>query len=72
MSAKNAKQFVFRYDGIAASDEIVEDLDGVLQTPEKDHIIHCKNRPWKVVHVITQISGSGAIPVVRVFLTDEL
>jgi hypothetical protein len=67
---KNARQFVYRYDGDAKSDEVVEDFDGEITVPEKDQVIPRNGRNWRVVAVVTQqtLSNPPAIPVCRVFL----
>jgi hypothetical protein len=74
MVKKNAKQMVYRYNGDATSDEVEVDRDGEITVPERDQIVMRKDKRWKVVHVITEVTVAGpqAIPVVRVFLTDQL
>lgn len=74
MASKNAKQFVYRYNGVEASEEVEVDRDGEIPVPAHGEIIKRKGKDWKVVHVITQetVAGERAIPVVRVFLTDQL
>ncbi len=74
LASKNAKQFVYRYNGIEASEEVEVDRDGEVAVPVQGDIIVCKGKEWKVVAVMIQetVSGPQAIPVVRVFLTDQL
>jgi hypothetical protein len=72
MSRKNAKQIVYRYNGVESSDEVEVDYDGDVPTPRTGDILSRKGKNWKAVHIITETSGSGAIPVLRVFLTDQL
>jgi len=68
---RNARQFVYRYDGNANSDEVVEDFDGEVLVPEKGQVIPRNGKNWRVVEVLTEqtLSNPGAIPVCRVFLT---
>jgi hypothetical protein len=70
--SNNMKQFVYRYNGVESSDEVEVDHDGEIPTPNRDDIITRKGKRWKAVHVITQVSSDGSVPVVRVFLTDQL
>lgn len=72
MSTRSPKQFVYRYNGVESSEEVEQDFDGEMEMPVKDKVIHRKGKPWKVVHVLTEVSTSGAIPVVRVFLADGI
>lgn len=70
----SAKQIVFRYNGEPASDEVEVDLGGDIRIPQKGDVIERKGKRWKVVQVNTETSlnAKGPIPVVRVFLTDQL
>lgn len=74
MASKNAKQFVYRYNGVEASEEVEVDWDGEVAVRKQGDIIRRKGNEWKVVAVMTQetVAGPPAIPVVRVFLTDQL
>jgi hypothetical protein len=74
MASKNAKQFVYRYNGVEASEEVEVDRDGEIAIPKQGDIITRKGKDWKVVTVMIQetVAGPQAIPVVRVFLTDQL
>lgn len=73
MASKDAKQIVYRYNGVEASEEVELDRDGVIPTPVQGDILTRKGKQWKVIHVITQVTVAGepALPVVRVFLTDQ-
>ena len=72
MPAKDAKQFVYRYNGVQGSEEVEPDLDGEIPVPQKDQVIARKGKNWKIVNVLIEesLSAKGPIPVVRVFLTD--
>ncbi len=65
------KTIVFRYDGDPKSEEEVSDLDGEIDTPQKDHVITRKGARWKVVHVITELGAAGQVPIVRAFLAKH-
>jgi len=68
MVAKNAKQIVYRYNGMAESDEVKVDLEGETRVPQKDEVLRRKEKSWRVVHVIEENAPDGRIPVFRVFL----
>jgi len=72
MPGSDAKQLVYRYDGDENGEEIVQDLNGAITTPQKDQVILRNGKLWRVVFVTTEfsISRTGPIPVVRVFLVD--
>jgi hypothetical protein len=74
MASKNVKQFVYRYNGVEASEEVELNRDGEIAVPKQGDIITRKGKEWKVVAVIIQetVAGPQAIPVARVFLTDQL
>ena len=66
------KTIVYRYDGDSASEEDITDLDGEMETPQKDAVLTRKGARWKVVHVITELSTApGQLPIVRVFLAKH-
>lgn len=71
MAVKMAKQFVYRYNGVESSDEVEQDLAGEMEVPAKDGFLNIKGKIWRVNHVITERSRKSAIPVVRLFLTDQ-
>jgi hypothetical protein len=70
---RSAQQIVYRYNGDASTDEVEFDQDGDQEVPQKDSIITRKQGRWKVVHVIVEetVSVPKAVPVHRVFLTDQ-
>jgi hypothetical protein len=72
MAAKDAKQFVYRYNGDAKSEEVEPDMLGEASVPEKDNIVFRQGKNWKVVHLITEIGSDDRLPVIRVFLTDQI
>ena len=74
MGARDAKQFVFRYNGVENSEEVEEDLDGEMPVPQKDQLVERGGKSWRVlaVNVEHSLSRSGPIPVVRVFLSDQI
>jgi hypothetical protein len=74
MASKNAKQFVYRYNGVEASEEVEVDRDGEVRVPMQGDIITRKGKEWKVIAVIVEqtVAGPSAIPVVRIFLTDQV
>jgi hypothetical protein len=67
---KQARQFVFRYNGDPTSDEVVPDLEAEVPIPEAGNTVERNGKNWRVVHIIKDLSAAGAIPVVRVFLSD--
>jgi hypothetical protein len=71
MSAKNAKQIVYRYNGDENSEELEVDLDGEVILPQPGEFMIRKGKQWKAVHRVVESSGAGAIPVVRLFLSDH-
>lgn len=73
MGVKDAKQFVYRYNGDVKSEEVEQDLDGKVEVPHRGQLIVRNGKNWRVIHVETQsfLNKSGPIPVVRVFLTEQ-
>ena len=71
--SRERKKVVYRYNGEADSDEVVQDLDGEITIPEKGATIRRMERDWKVVHVTTELSVSNPklLPVHYVFLSDK-
>jgi hypothetical protein len=69
--SKQARQYVFRYNGDASSEEVVPDLDAEIPVPNNMDVIERHGKKWKVVHMIKELSGVGAITVIRVFLSDQ-
>lgn len=67
-----AKQVVYRYNGDPNSDEVVVDSFGEMGVPDWGAIIERKGKQWKVVKVDVETGAKGALPVYRVFLSDQL
>lgn len=69
---ENARQLVYRYEGDANTDEVIQDLDGEIPVPGIGDVIMRRGNKWKVVKVIREHlqSNPSAIPVHRVFLTS--
>ncbi|MGO8719979.1 MAG: hypothetical protein ACLQMO_12285 [Acidobacteriaceae bacterium] len=67
-----AKQIVYRYNGDVSSEEVVVDYDGEFPTPQAGDIVERNGKNWKAVQVMIESSNSGAIPILRAFLTDQL
>ncbi len=65
------RQFVYRYDGDAGSDEVEVDLQDEIPIPERNQVLQRKGKSWKVALVQTErsVSHPPALPVYRVFLT---
>jgi hypothetical protein len=74
VNSTQAKQVVYRYNGVASSEEVEVDADGTVQVPDKDSIVTRNGSRWKVVQTNLQfnVSGSKELPILRVFLTDKL
>jgi hypothetical protein len=74
MAGTQAKQVVYRYNGVEASEEVELDDDGTVPVPQKDSIINRKGSRWKVVQTNMQYNASGTreLPILRIFLTDKL
>jgi hypothetical protein len=47
MDTDGAKQLVYRYNGIAQSDEVEVDLNGEKPIPQKDQVIVRNGKQWK-------------------------
>lgn len=71
MSFRGAKQIVYRYNGDEASEELEVDLDGEVLLPQTGEFTIRKGKQWKAIHRIVESSGAGAIPIIRIFLTDQ-
>jgi len=72
MTSKNAKQVVYRYNGVQSSDEIEFDRYGENPTPIQGSLVNRNGKSWKVVGVMTEVSSDGSIPIERIFLTDQM
>ena len=71
MSSQGAKQIIYRYNGDEQSEELEVDLDGEVLLPQIGAFMIRKGKQWKAVHRIIESSGAGAIPIIRIFLTDQ-
>ena len=71
MSYRGAKQIVYRYNGDANSEESEVDLDGEVLLPQIGEFMIRKGKQWKAVHRIVEPSGAGAMPIIRIFLSDQ-
>jgi hypothetical protein len=71
---KHAKQIVFRYNGDPTSEESDLDMDGDKSVPRQGSFIERRGQRWKVVQVNMERSAEEpfAVPIYRVFLTNEL
>jgi hypothetical protein len=71
---RRAKQIVFRYNDDPSTEESDLDMDGEKSVHEPDSFIDRKGERWKVVRVNMERSAEEpfAVPIYRVFLTNEL
>jgi hypothetical protein len=71
---RSAKQIVFRYNGDPPTEETDLDMDGDKSVPEQGTLIERRGERWKVVRVNIETSAEEpfAVPIYRVFLTNEL
>ena len=69
-----AKQIVFRYHGDPTTEESDLDMDGDKSVPKQGSVIERRGERWKVVRVNIETSAEEpfAVPIYRVFLTNEL
>lgn len=67
------KQIVYRYNGDEHSDETVIDRDGDMRIPVQHEVLKRHGKPWKVfvVRTVETAAGPKAVPVYRVFLTEN-
>jgi stress response protein SCP2 len=72
LTTKDGRQFVYQYNGNEKSQEVEEDPTGRMETPIVGSIVKRHGKEWKVVHVIAPVSSRGTVPLVRVFLSDNL
>lgn len=74
MGQKKSKQIVYRYNGDPKSEELEDDLDGEILVPQRDQIIIRNEKNWKVVKVDieTTVAGPKTIPIVYIYLTDQV
>jgi hypothetical protein len=71
MGTKQAKQIVYRYNGIVSSEEVEQDLDGEVPVPPQNSVIVRSGKNWKVAVINWEVATDGRIPVLRLFLTDQ-
>jgi hypothetical protein len=71
---RRAKQIVFRYNDDPTTEENDLDMDGDKSVPEPGSFIDRRGERWKVVEVNVETSAEEpfAVPIYRVFLTNEL
>jgi hypothetical protein len=69
-----AKQIVFRYNGDPSTEESDLDMDGDRSVPEPGSFIDRRGERWNVVEVNVETSAEEpfAVPIYRVFLSNEL
>jgi hypothetical protein len=64
------RQIAYYYNGILKAEETDFDLDGDIKIPiEGEVVIRPSGKKWKVVKVMTQQDGGGALPIYMVYLT---
>jgi hypothetical protein len=56
MGSRDAKQFVYRYNGVESSEEVEVDYDGEVSVPMQNQIVTRKGKAWKAIAIMTQIS----------------
>lgn len=66
------RRFAYQYNENERSQEIEEDPTGRMEAPTVGSIVNRHGREWKVVRVIAPVSSRGTVPVVRVFLSDNV
>ena len=71
MSARDTKQIIYRYNGDDTSEEIEIDFDGDIVLPQPGENMIRKGKTWKAVQRDIESSGAGAMPIIRLFLTDK-
>ena len=71
---RRAKQMVFRYNGDPTTEESDLDMDGDKSVPEPGTLIERRGERWKVVQVNMErsVEETFAVPIYRVFVTNEL
>lgn len=65
------QHFIYLYNGSDKSQEVVKVLSGGMPAPSVGSVINRHDKEWKVIYVIAPVSGTGTIPIVRVFLSDR-
>ena len=71
---RSAKQIVFRYNGDPTTEETDLGMDGDKSVPGQGSFIDRRGERWKVVEVNVETSAEEpfAVPIYRVFLSNEL
>jgi hypothetical protein len=69
-----AKQIVFRYNADPTTEESDLDMDGDKSVPEPGSFVDRRGERWKVAQVSmeTSMAEPFAVPIYRVFVTNEL
>jgi hypothetical protein len=64
---------MYRHNGIATTDETEVDRHGEQPVPVYNGVLRGAGRDWKIVAVMLEqtVSDPEALPVYRVFLTDQ-
>lgn len=64
------RQFVYRYNGDAKSEEVVDDLAGEIPIPEKDQLIERKQQKWRVanLNIEQSVTDPNQLPIYHIFL----
>ena len=70
---KKPKQIIYRYNGDEKSDDVLHDLRGDVEVPQKGSLIERNGRTWKVFHLLELQTMEGEVPIdlYRVFLTED-
>ncbi len=62
------KQIAYYYDTKINPEDTQVDMDGHIEVPKKGEILEKHGERWKVEAVMTDLSGSGALPVHKIYL----
>lgn len=52
---KEARQFVFRYNGDEKTDDLQEDFEGELPVPQKGKPFLRNGKRWEMMHVVKRM-----------------
>lgn len=71
---RSKRQVVYRYNGDATSEDVVDDTDDNMPVCHTGDVIIRHGRRWKVRAVTSEDISDGlrAITITRLFLTDTL
>jgi hypothetical protein len=64
------KRIIYRYNGNARNQEVVEDLFDEVILPRRGNVVLRKGKKWAVVSVMTE-STCQALPTAWIFLTEK-